>query len=116
MHWRTDAALFNIDRQTGAVTFKAALTTKHLLVAAPPAMINNITVTASDGALTTAAQAVTITVTNVTKHRRSSAAPSDRYLGVNQALSGKEVASLFTDVEPGYADLLADRFAQYFDA
>jgi VCBS repeat-containing protein len=60
----TDAALFNINASTGAVTFKAAPNFE----APANAGANNvydITVTASDGANTSAAKAVAITVTNV---------------------------------------------------
>ncbi|MCK9284445.1 MAG: cadherin domain-containing protein [Rhodocyclaceae bacterium] len=59
-----DAALFNISSSTGAITFKAAPNFE----APTDAGGNNVydvTVTASDGSLTTAAQAVAITVTNV---------------------------------------------------
>ena len=60
----TDAALFNINSSTGAVTFKSAPNFE----APADAGANNvydITVTASDGSLSSAAQAVAITVTNV---------------------------------------------------
>ena len=60
----TDAALFNINASTGAVTFKAAPNFE----APADAGANNvydITVTASDGANTSAAKAVAITVTDV---------------------------------------------------
>jgi hypothetical protein len=60
----TDADLFNIVAATGAVTFKAAPNYE-----APDDAggnnVYNITVTASDGVNTSAAQAVAITVTNV---------------------------------------------------
>jgi VCBS repeat-containing protein len=59
-----DRALFDIDAATGAVTFKTAPDFE----APGDAGTNNvydITVTASDGALSSAAQAVAITVTNV---------------------------------------------------
>ena len=60
----TDAGLFNIVAATGAVTFKAAPNYE-----APDDAggnnVYNITVTASDGVNTSAAQAVAITVTNV---------------------------------------------------
>lgn len=60
----TDAALFNINAATGAVTFKAAPNFE----APGDAGANNvydITVTASDGTLSSPARAVAITVTNV---------------------------------------------------
>ena len=59
-----DAGLFNINTTSGAVTFKAAPNFE----APTDAGANNvydITVTASDGSLSSAAQAVAITVTNV---------------------------------------------------
>jgi Ca2+-binding RTX toxin-like protein len=62
----TDAALFRIDAATGAVTF----TTAPNFEAPGDAGGNNvydITVTASDGALSSAAQAVVISVTDVTR-------------------------------------------------
>ncbi len=60
----TDAALFNIDSSTGAVTFKNAPNFE----APADAGANNVydfTVSASDGSLSSAAKAVAITVTNV---------------------------------------------------
>lgn len=60
----TDAAIFNIDSFTGAVTFKSAPNFE----APADAGGNNvydITVTASDGSLSSAARAVAITVTDV---------------------------------------------------
>ena len=60
----TDAALFNINSSTGAVTFKNAPNFE----APADAGANNVydfTVSASDGSLSSAAQGVAITVTNV---------------------------------------------------
>jgi VCBS repeat-containing protein len=63
----TDANLFNIDANTGALTFKAAPDFE-----APGDNGGNnvydVTVTASDGALTSTSQAVAITVTNVNEN------------------------------------------------
>ena len=62
----TDAALFNINASSGAVTFKASPNFE----APGDAGANNIydiTVTASDGSLSSAARAVAITVTDVSE-------------------------------------------------
>ena len=60
----TDASLFNINSATGAVTFKASPNFE-----APADVgannVYDITVSASDGVLSSAAKAVAITVTNV---------------------------------------------------
>jgi hypothetical protein len=60
----TDASLFNIDRGTGAVTFKVAPNFEAPADAGHD-NVYDITVTSSDGLLSSAAQAVAITVTNV---------------------------------------------------
>ena len=60
----TDAAKFNINASTGAVTFISAPNYEAPTDAGAD-NVYNITVTASDGANTSAAQAVGITVTNV---------------------------------------------------
>jgi hypothetical protein len=60
----TDAALFNINASSGAVTFKTA-PDFEVPGDAGANNVYDITVTASDGANTSAAKAVAITVTNV---------------------------------------------------
>jgi hypothetical protein len=60
----TDAALFNINASTGVVSFKTAPNFEAPLDTGTN-NVYNITVTASDGVNTSAAQAVAITVTNV---------------------------------------------------
>ncbi|MCP9817415.1 cadherin domain-containing protein [Synechococcus sp. GreenBA-s] len=60
----TDAALFNINSTSGAVTFKSAPNFESRADAGAN-NVYDITVSASDGTLTSAAQAVAITVTNV---------------------------------------------------
>ena len=95
-----DAALFNINASTGAVTFA----TSPNFEAPADAGANNvydITVTASDGTNTTAAQAVAITVTNVNEAPAlTSGATSTTTLAVNQAFSN-DVSGLFSDVDAG---------------
>jgi len=96
-----DAALFNINTTTGAVTFAAAPNFE----APADAGANNvydITVTASDGTNTTAAQAVAITVTNVNEAPTVVAqnAPATMTLPVNQAITtNNNVSAMFTDVD-----------------
>jgi VCBS repeat-containing protein len=60
----TDAALFNINSSTGAVTFKNSPNFESPADAGAN-NVYDITVSASDGSLSSAAQAVAITVTNV---------------------------------------------------
>jgi hypothetical protein len=60
----TDAALFNINSTSGAVTFKSAPNFESPQDAGAN-NVYNFTVTASDGTLNSAAQAVAVTVTNV---------------------------------------------------
>ena len=89
----TDAALFNINATTGAVTFKTAPNYE----APADAGANNvydITVTASDGILTTAAQAVAITVTNVNAPTVSSVAISSATGITSSILNAGDVVSV----------------------
>jgi len=96
----TDATLFSINATTGAVTFATAPNFE----APADAGGNNVydvTVTASDGTNTTAAQAVAITVTNVNEAPTlTSGATSTATLAVNQAFSN-DVSGLFSDVDAG---------------
>lgn len=90
-----DAASFSINASTGAVTFVS-----------PPNFeaksSYGITVTASDGTNTTAAQAVTVSVTNINEAPAVvSGAPTTDTIVVNQALSAAGIASLFSDVDAG---------------
>lgn len=92
-----DAALFNINATTGAVTFAAAPNFE-----APRSNVYDITVTASDGTNTTAAQAVAITVTNVNEAPTvvTQNAPATMTLAVNQAITANnDVSMMFTDVD-----------------
>ena len=94
----TDAALFNINSSTGVVTFASA---PNFEAPADNGANNvyDITVTASDGALTTAAQAVAITVTNVNEAPTSTAVIPTTVV-VNQAYS-LDVSGHFSDVDAG---------------
>lgn len=100
----TDAALFNINASTGAVTFATA-PNFELPADAGGDHIYDITVTASDGTNTTAAQAVAITVTNANEAPAlTSGATSTTTLAVNQVFSDN-VSNLFSDVDA--ADVLS---------
>lgn len=94
----TDAALFNINSSTGAVTF---VTSPNFEASADTGTNNvyDITVTASDGTLTTAAQAVAITVTNVNEAPTSTAV-TPTTAAVNQAYSFNASGN-FSDVDAG---------------
>jgi hypothetical protein len=105
----TDAASFDINATTGAVTFKVANTPNR---EAPTDLagagsiagdnIYDITVTASDGTITTAPQAVAITVTNVNEAPTvvTQNAPATMTLAVNQAITtNNDVSAMFADVD-----------------
>ena len=82
----TDAALFNINATTGAVTFKSS---PNFEVPGDSGGNNvyDITVTASDGALSSAARAVAITVTDVTGPAQTgTAGPDALTVGAERAL------------------------------
>ena len=95
----TDRALFNIDGATGAVTFK----TPPNFEAPADAGANNvydITVTSSDGALSSAAQAVAITVTNVNEAPLITSAASASFA---ENATGTAYAVVATDQDAGAA-------------
>lgn len=99
----TDAALFNINASTGAVTFATA-SNFELPADAGGNNVYDITVTASDGTNTTAAQAVAITVTNVNEAPTLTGPASTTTLAINQVFSDN-VSNLFSDVDA--ADVLS---------
>ena len=94
----TDAALFNINTSTGVVTFKTAPNFEAPADAGAN-NVYNIAVTASDGALTTAAQAVAITVNNVNEAPTSTTI-TPTVAVVNQAYS-YNTSGNFSDVDAG---------------
>lgn len=97
----TDAARFNINGATGAVTF-AASPNFEIPNDAGANNVYNITVTASDGTNTTAAQAVAITVTDVNEAPTvvTQNAPASLTLPVNQVITtNNNVSAMFADVD-----------------
>ncbi|WP_310451438.1 putative Ig domain-containing protein [Sulfuritalea sp.] len=96
----TDAALFSINAGSGVVTFATA-PNREAPADAGADNVYGITVTASDGSITTAAHAVAITVTNVNEvPTLTSGATSSAVLVVDQAHSSN-VSGLFSDVDAG---------------
>ena len=95
----TDAALFNINSSTGAVTFKAA-PNYEAPADAGGNNVYDITVTASDGAITTAATAVAITVTNVNETPTAVGTVSAQTAVKGQAFS-LDVHTYFADQDTG---------------
>ena len=94
-----DAALFAINASSGVVTFVTA-PNREAPTDAGANNVYDITVTASDGSITTAAHAVAITVTNVNEAPTSIPATSSATLVVDQAHSSN-VSGLFSDVDLG---------------
>jgi VCBS repeat-containing protein len=93
-----DQLLFNLNSSTGAVTFKAAPNFEVPLDVGAN-NVYDITVTASDGLLSSAAQAVAITVTDVNEAPTSTTVTAPVVV-VAQAYS-LDVSSHFTDVDAG---------------
>jgi hypothetical protein len=92
-----DAALFSINASTGAVSFVDPLGPNF---EAQRSNVYNIDVTASDGTITTAAQAVAITVTNVNEAPTVIAqnGPPTQVFAVNQPIPAQtSVAAMFVD-------------------
>ncbi|MDP3512166.1 MAG: putative Ig domain-containing protein, partial [Sulfuritalea sp.] len=93
-----DAALFNINAGSGVVTFATA-PNREAPTDAGANNVYDVTVTASDGSITTAAHAVAITVTNVNEAPTlTSGATSSAVLVVDQAHSSN-VSGLFSDAD-----------------
>ena len=99
----TDAALFNIDSASGAVTFKTAPNFEAPTDAGAD-NVYNITISATDGTLTTAAQSVAISVTNVNESPVLTS-------GVNSSFAenGAGTAYTVTATDPDASTTLADR-------
>jgi VCBS repeat-containing protein len=104
-----DAALFNIDATTGAITFKAS-PNYEAPTDAGGNNVYDVTVNASDGTLTTS-EAVAITVTNTNEGPVAAAAIANQSTNEDAGFSFMVPAASFTDVDVGDTLILSATLA-----